>query len=260
MNYSHFIPAQNLQNVIECFWTVTGDDTEQQKIIPDGFPEIIFHLGDPYELIDENGIAACQEKILISGQICRPIMLRPTGISDVLGIKFKPAGVWKLLNIEMSSLRDRVLPLTFEPITEIYQTLSRLTAIGRISVVEEFLAERNHQPQSDELTKIIESIDNAKGNISIDTLCSSHNLPSRTLQRMFQQQVGLTAKQYSRIVRFRYVYSLLQKPLLTKNDSLFLSGYFDQPHFNREFREFTHETPAKWFSKTNAFSNLFMNR
>ena len=113
---------------------------------------------------------------------------------------------------------------------------------------------------SDETDSILSTIETQSGNISIEELCSSHNLTQRTLQRMFQQRIGITAKQYARIIRFKTVYALLQKPSLTKADSVFLSGYFDQPHFNKEFREFTGEHPEKWFGENNSFSNFFMNR
>jgi AraC-like DNA-binding protein len=262
MNYSTFIPNANLQHVIECYWSVDGNDTEQQKIIPDGFPEIIFHFGDRYELIDENGVASLQEKMLVSGQISRPILLRATGSSNVFGIKFKPAGIWRLLGFDMSKIKDRVIPLAdvYNPALQWYNVLARSIKEQRVKIAGELLLAELKSSNGDDVSLIIKTIEERKGNVSIEEICERHRLSPRKLQRMFQQQVGITAKQYSRIVRFRTVYALLQKPSLTKTDSLYLSGYFDQPHFNREFREFTNENPEKWFADNNAFSNLFMNR
>lgn len=263
MNYSTIIPDSSLQHLIECFWFVEGDDTAQQKIIPDGFPEIIFHFADRYELIDSNGIPSLQERILISGQISQPILLRATGRSDVFGIKFKPTGVWNSLRIDMSEIKDRVIPLRGSDwkVSGLYDILANSTTEHRIKLMEDFLVTQLKSPPSiDEVSLIVKTIEKEKGNISIDNLCDIHNVTPRKLQRLFQQQVGITAKQYARIVRFRTVYALLQKPSLTKSDSLYLTGYFDQPHFNKEFREFTNENPEKWFAENNAFSNLFMNR
>lgn len=263
MKYSTNIPDSRLNCAIECYWFVDGDDTSQQKIIPDGFPEIIFHFGDSYELISENGIASRQETMLISGQISRPILLRATGRSDVFGIKFKPAGIWNLFRVNMSALKNQVIPLrdVDMSIPNLYNTLLPLGNSERVKHIEKFLlAALKPMNSADEISPIIKTIEDANGNISIDVLCEQHNITPRKLQRLFHQQVGVTAKQYARIVRFRTVYALLQKPSLTKSDSLYVTGYFDQPHFNKEFREFTNDNPEKWFAENNAFANLFMNR
>lgn len=261
MNYSTIIPKSSLQHLVECFWFVDGDDTEEQKIIPDGFPEIIFHFGDPYELRESGGIASRQEKILLSGQIMRPILLRPTGRSNVFGIKFKPAGIWNLFRVNMSELKNRVVPLNLVTTlpSHFYETLLSASVEQRVHIAEEFMLEISTSTY-DDISTILKTIEKTKGDLSIEALCEKHNITARKLQRLFQHQVGVTAKQYARIVRFRTVYALLQKPMLTKADSLYLTGYFDQPHFNREFREFTNESPEMWFSKNHEFSNLFMNR
>lgn len=261
MNYSTIIPNTSVQTVVECYWFVSGTDTEEQKIIPDGFPEIIFHFGDAYELRDPNGSAVLQEKILVSGQLSKPILLKPTGISDVFGIKFKPAGIWKLLGIDMSTIKDEVIAFTHQPgLVELYRELESLSAEERVRTTEAFISSKIAYVDSDETDSVLSTIHASQGNVSIDDICEQHHITPRTLQRIFQHRIGVTAKQYARIVRFKTVYSLLQKPSLTKSDSVFLSGYFDQPHFNREFREFTQENPAKWFGDNHTFSNFFMNR
>jgi AraC-like DNA-binding protein len=262
MNYSTIIPDSQLKTVVECYWCVTGIDTEQQKIIPDGFPEMIFHLGDSYEIFDDNKQPGLQEKILISGQISRAIVLRPTGKSDVFGIKFKPSGMWKVLQVDMNTLKDSVVGYSAnKSLQELYQQLKTASAKARIRSVEKFfLSKLSEDAFENEIDPILTTIEKRKGDVSIEELCSHHAITQRKLQRIFQQRVGITAKQYARITRFKTVYSLLQKPSLTKADSVYLSGYFDQPHFNKEFREFTGQHPEKWFAENNAFSNLFMNR
>ena len=108
--------------------------------------------------------------------------------------------------------------------------------------------------------EVIQLLSDEHGDVAITNIALRHGTTLRTLQRLFQQQVGISPKQFARLERFKHVYSLLQKPTWSKADSLFLSGYFDQPHFNKEFKSFTNENPDKWFSHRNEFANLFMNR
>jgi hypothetical protein len=49
MLYNRISPDTDLTNYIECYWTIDNDDptVSRQKIIPDCYPEIIIHYGDP---------------------------------------------------------------------------------------------------------------------------------------------------------------------------------------------------------------------
>ena len=70
-----------------------------------------------------------------------------------------------------------------------------------------------------------------------------HNVNSRSLERSFCADAGMTPKQYARVVRFRRHYQALladqRTPLSAK-----LDGFYDQSHFNREFRYFTGVAPS----------------
>ena len=50
MSYRRIDPPNELCRLIECYWIIDNPDTVsvEQKIIPDGFPEIILHYGDPF--------------------------------------------------------------------------------------------------------------------------------------------------------------------------------------------------------------------
>src|SRR5690606_14685290 len=70
MEYSRKDPHPRLSSVVECYWFVTNDDPAvvREKIVPDGFPEIIFHYGDPYR-INLHGQWETQAKQLLAGQL-----------------------------------------------------------------------------------------------------------------------------------------------------------------------------------------------
>ena len=52
MSFQRIPPPAELKNIIECYWIVENDDPSpvEEKIIPDGFAELIFHYGDPYQI------------------------------------------------------------------------------------------------------------------------------------------------------------------------------------------------------------------
>lgn len=69
MHYTQILPDPKLESMIECYWIAESDDPKirRLKIVPDGFPEIIFHYADPYR-IKLGKEWATQSKSLLAGQ------------------------------------------------------------------------------------------------------------------------------------------------------------------------------------------------
>jgi transcriptional regulator GlxA family with amidase domain len=131
---------------------------------------------------------------------------------------------------------------------------------SRITVVEKFLLNQLTGASASRLDPIIEKIKKEVGNITIKQLCEDFNISPRQLERSFNEQVGVTAKMFARIIRFANVYKLLQKPDLSKSDATYILGFFDQAHFNKEFKQFTGESPEHYFEGNHHFSNFFLDR
>lgn len=164
----------------------------------------------------------------------------------------------QLLRNQTFHLAD-VLEISVEHVVERIQN-SR-TNEQRINTVETFLIGRLATPKNgDEIIPLINDIKAKKGQVSVRDLSGRHKISNRKMERLFLQQVGISAKLYSRLIRFSNVYNLVQQPSFTKAEATYLSGYFDQAHFNKEFREFTGESPEEYFSSNHAFSNFFLKR
>jgi methylphosphotriester-DNA--protein-cysteine methyltransferase len=68
---------------------------------------------------------------------------------------------------------------------------------------------------------------------------------SRRLERQFRATTGVTPKQYARVIRFKSAYhSLIDERSSHRPLSARLDGFYDQSHFNREFRFFTGLAPS----------------
>ncbi len=69
----------------------------------------------------------------------------------------------------------------------------------------------------------------------------------RRFVELFGQAVGLTPKRFARVLRFQNVLKRFSRdPSATWANLAFEAGYSDQPHFNREFREFAGLTPEEY--------------
>jgi AraC-like DNA-binding protein len=64
---------------------------------------------------------------------------------------------------------------------------------------------------------------------------------------LFRQAVGITPKLYCRVLRFQWVINRVKSaPVVSWAGLALAAGYSDQPHFNREFREFAGVTPDEY--------------
>ena len=78
----------------------------------------------------------------------------------------------------------------------------------------------------------------------LSEMLSKLDLNERTFQRIFKKYVGVTPNQYRRICQFQLsFYQLRSKDFNKLTDIAYDSGFADQSHFIRSFKEFTQITP-----------------
>jgi len=77
-----------------------------------------------------------------------------------------------------------------------------------------------------------------------------YGISERQFERKFLQAVGFTPSFYRRVVRFEKVLHKIQhNHYTTLADLAYESGYTDQSHLNREFKQFSGSTPLLVTSK-----------
>ncbi|NIF22172.1 helix-turn-helix domain-containing protein [Candidatus Pantoea multigeneris] len=94
---------------------------------------------------------------------------------------------------------------------------------------------------------VIQVIRNTNGHLDLAALESRTGYTRRTLQRQFRQDTGMTPKAFSRITRCQSALAVLnQMPHLAFSDLALELGFYDQPHFHREFRKLVNTTPTEY--------------
>jgi len=120
-------------------------------------------------------------------------------------------------------------------------------AVARHAVAQRLLARRviEGPAGSPELRRVLGRLRASRGTARIEALAAEVGWSRRHLSARFRAEVGLAPKTVARLVRAEYAADLLRagRPLA---DVAYAAGYADQPHFNRDFREFVGCPPGEF--------------
>jgi AraC-like DNA-binding protein len=132
------------------------------------------------------------------------------------------------------------------------QLCSATTDESRISVVEQFLVTRMTPVKTDALVaSALTLIHKHKGNIRVAALARELHVSQSPLEKRFRQSVGTSAKKFASIVRMKHAIASFS-PVKSLTELGYDAGFYDQAHFIKEFKAFTGETPAVFFSAQHA--------
>jgi AraC-like DNA-binding protein len=267
MSFERIPPRPELRQHVECFWIVEDADPSPvvQKIIPDGFPEMIFHFGDTYMIkLDKKWTS--QSRSLLGGQMTSHFFLRNTGVSSILGIKFKPAALALLFNIDMHALTNRVVALQELGHTNLPVFGDLLKNAGqqtnRIAVIQDYLSNYMRLERNEPVVNAaVDQIFSSNGMATVAEICKRTACSERQLERIFKRYVGLSPKLYSRIIHFAHVFQVAQgRKEMNGSELGIASGYYDQSHFIKNFKAFTGEEPSGYFFDQPNLANFFLRK
>ncbi|HZY82644.1 MAG TPA: helix-turn-helix domain-containing protein [Cyclobacteriaceae bacterium] len=266
MKFQRIEPSESAKNAVECYWIVEDDDVSpvKQKIIPDGFTEIIFHFGDHYR-VNLSKKWQRQSKSLFAGQISGYFHLENTGTTDIVGIKLRPSAVAHLFRVSMKPFTDRVVDLRKAVGTKMRSVETAMRKLDdnekRVELIEAFISEKSvAYPKDHPVDKALEMIFNKKGMIQVSDICKELSVTDRYIQQLFQKYVGLSPKFFARIIRFSHIFQLIKENNPDWAAVVYEAGYYDQSHFIRNFKAFTGEDPTAYIFAEKSLANFFMKK
>jgi AraC-like DNA-binding protein len=265
--------APPLDRWVECVWSAehaADSDAPPQTIVPDGCPELIVQLGDPFRSLPgprggaAGGAASLQPKVLLVGPLSSALTIQPTGRVHTVGIRFRPHGVAAFLRAPLYELADRALPLDDVFGASARELAERVAGAHdldtRAAVVERFLARRFSPRPAEPLARAgVAALIESHGRARIGHLAFSLNLGRRRLERLFRDSVGLTPKRLARIVRIQQVLRRVGRAPDAWVQIALDCGYADQAHLTREFVELAGASPARWLEGNRDFARHFVD-
>ncbi|XDD51761.1 DUF6597 domain-containing transcriptional factor [Leptospira sp. WS92.C1] len=249
-------PPAELKDYVRLFWSLEASPNSNEpfpyRLMADGCAELLFvYRGSFYEM-EADGT---QQKVKpgLYAQSERFRNFASFGSFGIFGVYVLPSLFPILCSLSAPGLNNRIL--SFEEILGKVgrswedQVCSAQNNSERKRIVSDLILQairEKETPKAFRIRQAVQSILQNNGNVSMDSFGSLFSQSSRQLERDFKQLIGFSPKFFSRLIRFR---SVLENGNLGSLTTLAqTSGYYDQSHFIREFREFAGYTPRDFFS------------
>jgi AraC-like DNA-binding protein len=258
MGYLTRKPGPALADYVESIWIHSGycPPHDYERVVPAGVVELFVNL-------TTDRLSCCnpdnffQVDSLRGPIVCGPRdgfnVINTRQLRKVMGVQFRPGGAAALLGVPVSALDGRDWELEHfwgrtaaelrERLDEVHapeQQLDRMESalIGRV--------QRKHHAHRAVLAAL-PRFDQADDAIPMSELAAELGLSSRRFIELFSRHVGMTPKAYGRVRRFQRV--LRQIDGQSEMDWVRIAleaGYYDQSHFNRDFKRFSGITPGQY--------------
>lgn len=252
MRYQTYLPHPILQPFISQLAVQETNGEATYRVLPDTGLVIGFQYKGRLSSIQQEG----EVPLSISGVSGltdrKRVFKNLPGTGSVL-VYFKEAGAAPFfrqplhelfresVSLDNFMLRSELLCLE-EQLAEVKSDLQRIAA------VEQFLIKRMSDSPPDQLVlAALALIHKSKGNVRISELLAQLHTSQSPLEKRFRQAVGTSPKKFAAIVRMK---NLLQAydPANSLTQLGYEAGFYDQAHFIKEFKNFTGDTPERFFT------------
>lgn len=263
MNYKNLKPNKALEPYIDRYWFFTNSQSEtyfRSQINPGAGCDLFIHLTTPFSSL--NGTIFPQSHLAFSGTYSTQIV--SDTFVDFIAVRFKAGALKNFTNIPLTYLQDisatpeNIWSNAGADLTKKVNATNDKNEIVRH--IENFLVYQLEKFGKTNFgwTGIIQKFYKHFDAFTVDDLSKELNSSNRNLRRKFISEIGFSPKHFQKLGRFHYTI----KPLILNKNIHYLSqaldsGYFDQNHFIKDFKQFMNCTPSQFLKSLNEMSHFY---
>ncbi|MEM9833193.1 MAG: helix-turn-helix transcriptional regulator [Bacteroidota bacterium] len=228
----------------------TVDIEHKLPFFADGYPGIMFsETQKKIQLLPRNKPLPT---FFLFGQTIQPIELLVDGPYKLIVFQLYPFATRLLLGIDPKSINDECFDLTQIKHINVHQTISLLIKSEtdeQIKIIEKYILQliRSSSKDADNVVKMaVSSIIDSRGTVTIKKLRRQLFVKERTLERKFLSEIGVTPKQFAKIIQFSFSLNQIKKSDYTNLTNVaYDNGFADQSHFIKTFKQYTGKSPKE---------------
>lgn len=251
-------PGHPLQPfVISIFRVRMESPHRQETILPKGNVDLLFNLGEALHATDVRNepYVVRPGAAWIGGLKTRPYSFQPAGALYLVGVSLRGeacAGLLPLAPPEIVNLDAHDPPASAEMRTMGEQLQAMRTFAEQCALLERWLMARLRPVRGAELVRhACALLRRSRAEDAVGGTAKALAVSPRHLRRMVGEHVGIRPAEYVRLARFVGATQQIARPDLTLTQVALACGYYDQAHFNRDFRSFAGMTPQAYRVQAN---------
>lgn len=234
------------------------------KFLPDGTTNLVINLYDePRYIYDNSTLNKKQEckECWFSGMQTEYLTISSDNESEMLVVSFKAGGSFPFIDQNLYQFINKVVhaknvfPNILELRTQLIQTHE---SDHKIKVAEDWLKAnlKNDSFSGEIIQHFVKQIQNATGSLKFKEIAKQSGYSQKQFIHLFKKHVGLTPKQFHRIVRFNEILNaIFKKEVVDWTYVVHEFGYYDQAHFIKDFQAFSGHNPKKYIDEQGDWQN-----
>ena len=234
-----------------------NSESSSQHNLPfyaDGYPGIMYSETEHgVRLLPANKILP---NFFLYGQTIEPIELQIKGAYKLIVFQLYPFATRLLLGIDPKKINDECYDLAQVKNIDTAKTVSLIMSENtgkQAKIISNYILElvKNSSINPDNSIKLaVSTIINTKGTLPIKDLRDQLFITERTFERRFTKEIGVTPKQFAKIIQFNFSLNQIKESDYTALINVaYENGFADQSHFIRTFKKYTGATPKEILPK-----------
>jgi AraC-like DNA-binding protein len=258
------LPAGPLRPYVAWYsgYRQVGAAPARHRGLPSPYLTLIVTLDDPLTVAahPDPRQAVGQYQTLLGGLHTVPALITHEGRQSGIQVPLSPLGARALLGLpagELAGIDVHAGEVLGRVAAEVQERIQGACGWAeRFAILDEVLVGRldSDREPPPAVVQAWRSLLAAGGEVSVKRLAREVGWSGRHLQQRFREEVGLTPKAAGRVIRFDRARRRLQGQaaggeLRSLADLAVESGYFDQAHLARDFRELAGAPPSRWLAE-----------
>ncbi|MCE9669106.1 helix-turn-helix domain-containing protein [Myxococcus stipitatus] len=251
MRVTSFAPSPLLAPFVRSFEVVEASEEVTRVLVPEPSITVGFRFGGASRLVERDRELHVPDHV-ITGLRTQARCMRTLAGGAILLAKFHAAGAASFFAEPMHELLGRTLALEdLVPRADVDRVASRIAEapshVQRVAVLEDFLRSRRRpRAVGGAVLAAVKALQEEPSTVRIAALARELGLSQDALEKCFRRAVGASPKRLASILRLKQAVAAYQ-PGMSFSRLAHASGYYDQPHFNRELRAAVGEAPTRFF-------------
>ena len=247
MNVTYKRPTDKLSEYVQDILVIENYHVTVPFRLPlfaNGTPTLLFHTA-------QGQIKKNSGYLTLFGQTILPDKLLIKDNFTLIAYFLKPYSLISLFGISAQELTDKPVDFTLlskrADLQE--QLLNSGTAGEMILVLDNYLFSLTPKNNKDKplIKYAAEKILKGPTRHILRDVQKDIRVTERTLQRMFEKNIGVSPNQFRKILQFNRAFQQLNnRQFQNLSDIAYDNGYTDQSHYIRAFKEFTNITPKEY--------------